>query len=172
MGKTLEFIVPFKGLSLGFHEFTYEVNDLFFEEIDYSEIKKGEVKVALELEIQETMLIFKFKIDGSVEVNCDRCLEAFNYPINGEQQLFVQFGASYKEETDEIIIIPEDEHEINITPIIYEYIHLLLPLQKMHFEDENGETTCNKEMLKKLNAISEEDQIDPRWDILKKLKKN
>lgn len=172
MGKTLEFIIPFKGLSLGFHEFTYEVNDLFFEEIDYSQIKKGEVKVDLELEIQETMLIFNFKINGSVEVDCDRCLEAFDYPINGNQQLFVQLGESYKEETDEIIIIPKDDHEINITPIIYEYIHLLLPLQKMHFDDENGEMTCNKEMLKKLHTISEDDQIDPRWDILKKLKKD
>jgi len=168
----MEFIIPFKGLSLGFHEFTYEVNDLFFEEIDYSEIKRGEIKVDLELEIQETMLIFNFKIDGSVEVDCDRCLEAFNYPINGEQRLFIQFGASYKEETDEMITIPKDDHEINIAPIIYEYIQLLLPLQKMHFDDENGEMTCNKEMLEKLNAISKEEEIDPRWEILKKLKKD
>lgn len=168
----MEFVIPFKGLSLGFHEFTYEVNDLFFEEIDYSEIKKGEVRVDLELEIQETMLIFNFKINGSVEVDCDRCLDAFNYPIAGEQQLFVQFGASYKEETDEVIIIPKDDHEINIAPIIYEYIQLLLPLQKMHFNDENGEMTCNKEMLEKLNLTSEEEEIDPRWEILKKLKKD
>ena len=100
MAKTKEFIIPFKGLGLGFHEFTFEVSKKFFEEIEYSEIKNGSINVGLTLEKQETMMVFNFTIDGEIGVNCDRCLEPFDYLVNGQQQLIVQFGESYKEETD------------------------------------------------------------------------
>ncbi len=172
MGKASEFTIPFKGLSTGFHEFTYEVNHLFFEEIKYSEIKKGQIEIGLTLEKQETMLVLNFRIDGLVEVNCDRCLEPFNYPISGEQQLIVQFGNSFKEETDEIIIIPENDHEINIAPFVYEYVYLLLPLQTIHPENKDGDMTCDNEVIERLNRLNKHNQTDPRWDTLKKLKKN
>ena len=170
MAKTKEFIIPFKGLGLGFHEFTFEVSKKFFEEIEYSEIKNGSINVGLALEKQETMMVFNFTIDGEIGVNCDRCLEPFDYLVNGQQQLIVQFGESYKEETDEIIIIPENEYEFNIAPIIYEYIYLLKPIQCIHPDDDEGYTTCNSEVMDKLNNINSQEQTDPRWDALKELK--
>lgn len=172
MARTKEFIIPFKGLALGFHEFSFEIDKTFFEEIEYSEIENGKLSIALSFEKQENMLVLNFSIDGGIEVNCDRCLEAFMLPVNGTQQLIVQFGESYKEETDEIIILPEHEHEFNIAPYLYEYIYLLKPIQCMHPDDEEGEIGCSSEIIDKLNDLNSQETIDPRWEELKKLKKD
>ena len=42
-----DFIIPFVGLNEGIHDFTFNVDDKFFESFDYSEIKKGKVEVLL-----------------------------------------------------------------------------------------------------------------------------
>ena len=173
MGYLKDFVIPFEGLSIGNHDFTFNVNRLFFEEIEYSEIENGNISVQLDFEKQESMLILLFQIKGEVEVECDRCTEKFNYPIEGEQQLLIQFGESFQEESGELIIISRGENEIDLAPYIYEYINLMLPIQRMHPDDSNGESTCNPEMLEKLDELTvNERQIDPRWDALKKLKKN
>ncbi len=173
MSYLKDFIIPFEGLSIGNHEFDFDVNQLFFEEIAYSEIRNGSVNVKLDFDKQETMLILSFSIDGNVEVQCDRCTDNFNYPIQGDQQLIVQFGDHFVEEDSEIIVIPRTDSEINLAPYIYEYIFLMLPIQRIHPDDNLGNSTCNKEMLEKLEKLSfSEKHDDPRWDVLKKLKKN
>ena len=57
---------------------------------------------------------------------------------------------------------------------VYESIMLALPIQVLHPDDENGNSTCNPEILKIMNEHSpdakKEDEIDPRWEALKKLK--
>lgn len=170
MAKTKEFIIPFKGLGLGFHEFSFEIDKSFFDDIEYSEIENGFISVDLNFEKQENMLVFDFSIHGEIEVNCDRCLEAFHLPIKGQQQLIVQFGESYKEETDEIIILPEHEYEFNIAPFLYEYIYLMKPLQCIHPEGKNSESMCSSEVMDKLNELNNRKTTDPRWDALKKFK--
>lgn len=165
------FIIPFKGLGIGNHKFTFVVDDLFFEKIEYSEIKKGKINVELLFEKQENMFVLNFQIDGNIQVKCDRCSDDFYLPIKGDQQLFIQFGNSFEEKTDEIIIIPRNDFEIDLAPYIYEYIILILPIQRLHINEPNGKSQCNQAMLDRLNQLSErEHQSDPRWDALKKLK--
>jgi Uncharacterized ACR, COG1399. len=41
--------------------------------------------------------------------------------------LSLKFGKEYSEESDEIVIIPEDDGEINIAWFLYEFIVLSLP---------------------------------------------
>ncbi len=170
MGKQKDFIIPFVGLGLGFHEFTYEVNDVFFENFEYSEIKKGNVNVSLSFEKQESMFVLDFQIKGTVNIECDRCLEDYNQDISSSQQLIIQFGETYNEESDEIITIPENAYEIDVAPYIYEYIHLSLPIRRVHSGLKDGSSGCNQKVIKKLNEHSESEQTDPRWDVLKKLK--
>ena len=54
---------------------------------------------------------------------------------------------------------------------IYEYIQLALPIKRVHTDDSEGNSTCDPEMLKKLNEfiVEEENNTDPRWDELRKL---
>jgi len=146
------------------------INNKFFEAIEYAELEKGLVDVSLDLIKQERMMIFEFNFKGSVEVLCDRCLEPFDQTIEGQERLIVKLGERFEEQTDEVIIISESDYEFDTSPYIYEYISLLLPMQHIHPDDENGNSTCDKDMLDRLSSDNNEHESDPRWDVLKKLK--
>lgn len=172
MNYLKKFIIDFKGLSIGDHDFNYEIDDKFFECFEYSEIKKGDLKVNITLEKQERMLILNFRINGFVNIICDRCLEYYKQTISGEKILIIKSGENKHEETDEILILPESEYNINVSKYIYEYIVLLLPLKHVHPIDENGNSGCNKDMLEKIKLLSKKKKYDNRWDALKKIKNN
>ena len=169
--KTLkDFFIPFKGLSIGIHKYTFDINDKFFEEIEYSEFSKGNLIAGLSLEKQERMIILHFSIKGNVVVQCDRCLEDLDYPVDIDETLYVKFGENKDEETDEILIISGSEYQLDISKLINEYITLAMPIRHVHEDDENGVSLCNVEALKKLEEHSEKHKIDPRWEKLKNIK--
>ena len=85
--------------------------------------------------------------------------------------MIVKFGEKTYEETDEILIIPETDHQIDLSHYVYEYINLLLPVKRIHQEDKNGNSTCNPEVIKKLKDLENQNSTDLRWNELKKLKK-
>jgi uncharacterized metal-binding protein YceD (DUF177 family) len=133
---------------------------------------------------------FVFILSGEVYVPCDRCLDDILIETNSTNRLIVKFGLEYSEESDEIVIIPEDEGEINIAWFLYEFVMLGLPMKHVHAPGK-----CNKMMSSKLNKhkavaadVDSEDNMDvddtdfddsveedtnevtdPRWDALKGL---
>jgi uncharacterized metal-binding protein YceD (DUF177 family) len=128
------------------------------------------------------MMSLTFKISGTVKVNCDLCTGEFDLPLSGEYKLIVKVGGSDSgDEDDDIITVAANEHELDLTQYIYEYIVLTLPIKRVHPEDKNGNSTCDKDMLEKVQKyITEEeksddnddDESDPRWDGLKGIKLN
>ena len=108
-----------------------------------------------------------------------------NYSINnldvGKYRLIVnyigfeKFGEEYNDENIDILIVPHGEYEVNIQQYIYETIVLAIPSKLVHPGVEDG--TLDSEILKKLEELSpklkdkkeKEDEIDPRWNTLKKL---
>jgi len=165
-----QFVIRFSGLSIGNHQYKFIIDEKFFENFDFSEIKNGKITVDILLNKQETMFILNFIINGTVNVTCDRCLEPFDLDINGKEKLIVKFGKEKFEETDEILIIPESDNKINISQYIYEYINLLLPYKRVHPDNADGKSLCNQEVIKKIKKFSKSKTIDPRWEKLKDIK--
>ena len=168
-----DYSIPFTGLKLGKHQFEYDVNDAFFNEFEYSLVKKADLKCRVELEKQETMLILTFDIAGTIDANCDRCLAQYPQQVDIHEQQVAKFSEEELGEDEEIIVLTKNDHEINIAGLIYEYINVALPFITVC--DNEGETPyCDKEMLDSLNKLSanteQNEQIDPRWDALKKIK--
>ena len=163
-----QFVIPFSGLKAGSYQYEFDIDDEFFEQFDPSEIQKAEVKVKVDLERQQRMLVFRFHIEGTIRVPCDRCLQEFSQPIRGDERLIVKFGEEHREETEDIFIITENEHSLDLSPFIYEYIQLLIPYRKVHGTDKNGQSLCDPEVTKYIS--DEEEQTDPRWEALKALK--
>ena len=161
-----EFVIPFVGLKEGMHDYSFEIDDRFFESFEYSETGHGRVHVNVSLERKERMLIFTFAFKGFVTVPCDRCAMDMDHPVEGHERLIVKFGHEFIEESDEIIVIPDTESHIDISPYIYEYIILALPMKRVHPEGEEG---CDPEAIEKLNRHSS-GETDPRWEALKQLK--
>ena len=173
MEKKNEFLIPVCGLALGSHSFSYEINDDFFEGMDYSEIQQGRVNVRLDVDRQETMLVLHFDLEGSVRVACDRCADEFDLPIESRQDFFIKLGTENAEESDDVAVVSAELSEYDIRPLVYEYIILAIPMHRVHPEGE-----CNPEVLAMLSqetiAADEEatDEIDPRWAALKDINLN
>ncbi len=159
------------------NNFNYEITNDFFECFDYGDIKEGAVDCNLDIIKENDTYTFLFHFEGKVKVTCDRCLDEFDYSIKQDYKLFVKQGNYTNEDAEDIVILSFEENEINISQYIYEYIHLALPLQKIHPDDKKGKSTCNAEMLKKIEELSQQEEsnnqeIDPRWDVLKKMNFN
>ncbi|WP_231490998.1 DUF177 domain-containing protein [Pedobacter sp. Leaf170] len=176
MNPLKQFSVPFTGLKLGSHHFEYELDDTFFGAFEYSMIKNGNLKVDLELEKQETMLLLKFKVLGTVNLDCDKCLSEFALPINLYERQIVKFAEDELESDDEeIISLSRKETSIDISKPLYEMINVAVPYIK---NCEQAGKECDQEMIDRLEQLSidkqaeENEQIsDPRWEALNKLKK-
>jgi len=165
-----EFILPIAGLAVGNKHYTFDLGRKFPELFGDSELMDCEVHVDLLFDKRENMIEMHFDINGWVEVPCDRCADEYHQEIEGMQTLILKYGDHYEEESDEIIIIPTDLHEFDVSQLIYEYMVLLLPIRRVHPEDETGNSSCNPEVIKRLEQLRIEEVSDPRWEALKNLK--
>ena len=158
MGKFKLYNVDLKNLSPGVHEFEYLLENKFFVDIDGTEVQKGKVKVHLTVKRSSMMFEMNFQIEGVVVVPCDRCLDDMEIPIDTHNRLVVKFGKEYAEESDEVVVIPEEEGAINLAWFLYEFIALAVPMKHVHAPGK-----CNKAMsskLKKHTARSSDETED------------
>ena len=160
------------GLGDGEHDFLFELDQQFFVLFEHPDIKDGKVDAKVVFEKKAGVLALHFSLAGEVVVICDRCLEAFKTGIDTSQTIYVKWGEEAGEIEDDVLIVGRDEHEIEVGQYLYEFVILALPYQRVHPEDKDGYSTCNPDMLKKLEAhqAQETDQsemTDPRWDVLK-----
>jgi len=170
-----EFVIQYVGLKIGKHHFEYKVEQTFFEHFEYEDFNAVNINVDLELEKKATLLELHFKISGWVNVNCDLTNEPYNQTLENEFDLVVNFGDEYNDEHIDILIVPHGTYEINIQQYIYELIILAVPIKRIHPGVEDG--TLDSEILEKLEELSpglkenkdKEEDIDPRWNTLKKL---
>ena len=165
-----QFVIPFVGLSNGYHQFDYRIDEEFFAAFGNSEIKEALVHVGLNLEKQERMLVLHFSVNGKVNVLCDRCLGAFDMPISTNEEYFVRFGHEHKEENENVLVIAENETHIDVASLIYDYICLQLPFRIVHPEDDEGNSQCDPEVLAKIAQLSAPKEQNSPWDALKNLK--
>lgn len=164
-----DFVIPFVGLSSGEHHFEYHIDDKFFESFEFSEIKQANINVNVTLEKRERMMVFTFDILGTLRVTCSRCLDEFDYPVDIQETLYIKFGQEYAEEDDNVIIIPESESHFDISPFIYDYLNLAVPYRVVHPDDENGQSACDPDVIKRIEALTGNKLPDSRWDKLKDL---
>ena len=166
MEKDNEFLIPVSGLALGVHHFKFDIKDDFFADMDYSEVKQADVTVDLEVLREELMMTLNFHVEGKVLVPCDRCADEFFIPIQSDQVFYIKFGAEGVEESDDVVVMPAEEHAFDVRSLIYEYIILSIPMYRVHPEGE-----CNPEVLALLShdeePSDEETKTDPRWAALK-----
>jgi len=158
-----EFLIPFIGLKIGKHLFDFEVGNSFFESMEYSIIEQGNVKVTLELDKKETMMIALFHAEGIINTLCDRCNTPMDLEIDGGYKLIYKFGLE-EEEDEMLVVLHPDSYQIDIANPIYELITTQLPLRVLHDEGE-----CDEEMWELLqqhivNPEDEEDLDDEDWD--------
>jgi uncharacterized protein len=162
------------GLSNKEHDFQFEIGDEFFRKFGTDLVSEGKFLADLVLTKHETFIEVEFKIKGSTRLICDRSLEPFDFPMESKNNIVFKYGDDFQEVTEEIIIIPRDTATLELGQYIYEFISLGVPLKKLHpkFQDEADDDSEGKIVYtsKPSEEKEEKEDIDPRWNILKKLK--
>ncbi len=167
-------------INLQIKEYAYEFlgENAFFEAIEQPFIKKGKFKALVSLEKSETMIQLRFDIKGTVELECDRSLDLFDYDFETVEKLILKFGESNEELSDEIVVIPRYTEDYNIAQTLFDFIYFALPTKKLHpryqEQTEDDDTESEGKLIYSSNATQDESAqekaIDPRWAALAKLK--
>lgn len=173
MGKR-PYTISFGGLPVGLHEFEFDVDGTFFTQFAHPEISKADLQVKALLTKQNNLLQLHVDIDGSVDLDCDRCMKTFPYPVSASEDLVIKHGEP-AESNDEILVIPEGQEEFDVAQYLYEYVSLAIPARRVPCELDADAFACDKQMLSKLeslktNAPQEEGPNNPLWEQLNKLK--
>jgi len=170
MEPLIEYTIPFQGLRDGLHQFEFLVEGSFFRLFESSLVKECSLVVNVEMDKRPDMLIFYFNVSGSIESNCDRCLQKINLPVTGRHRLLVKPGEGESEDP-EIILIDPGAHNLNIAPYVYEFICLSIPMTSVYDCENDEEVKCNEEMLSYLEAKGQQEKPgNPIWDELKNFK--
>lgn len=167
------------------YQYQYHIDQEFFKNFENSLVERGDLQAEVRLDKQENLIGLSFYIAGTVELECDRSLEKFDYPVKIDEKLLFQYGPEEQELTEEIVIITRNTQNINVAQYIYEFIGLAIPMKKLHpkYEGDDNPLTEGEIVYTSEHRGAEEgnnrssedstvdDNIDPRWNVLKNLKK-
>lgn len=158
------------------YQYEFRIDPSFFSQFEESEIKKGSLNCLIVLRKTESFIETIFHIQGNVELECDRSLEKFDHSIDLNRRMVFKYGDEDKEIDDEVELISRNRQSIDMSQFIYEFISMGIPMKKLH-PKYNNENQDNDEQLFYSSIVdgsepeNNEEEIDPRWETLKKLKK-
>ena len=180
MDKLKNYDIAFTGLKNGKHEFDFEITQAFFDLFETEkEFTDSKINVHAILDKHSTFLEFHITTEGNLTLECDITGEAFEHPIENNIKVLVKFGEEYDDSDEEVITIPFSDYVFNISQLVYENVMLSVPMKKIspNVTDEDIDILDrfspkfeDEEDIVEENDNSEEN-IDPRWEALKKFKK-
>ena len=157
-GGNNKYSIDYMSLPNGLHTFDFEVDDTLFSDMESNEIKGGNCKVHACLNCSDSKLDVNIVISGSVIVECDRCLEDCNIPVDFSGLLTVRFSDLQHDYDGDVMWIAKGD-QLSLKQYIYESIVISLPYRRVH--EEGG---CNPEMMARFTAaeidIEEEEALD------------
>lgn len=124
------FVVNLNSLKPGANHFKVLIGKEFFDSFENGEVLNASLQVEFSVFSHGSSASVSCRIEGSVSVCCDRCLEELPLAVNTE------FEEKYM----------PDSAELDISQDVYDYICCSLPLQRVHPEGE-----CNEETIKYLS---------------------
>lgn len=122
---------------------------------------------------RQILLHSSFRAEGSFV--CDRCLESFTRSLAGEYRiLYVPEGTSIPAEAveGEVQTVPADAQVITLDEDVRQFLQLAVPSKLLCQDDCRGLCPrCGKNWNTE-PCTCDQQEIDPRWDALKKLTKS
>ena len=170
MEELKEFCIPFSSLKLGSNFFNFKIENSFFEAFNYPRYESCNVNLSLDFRKENSVMDLRFYYQGKTIVNCDRCLDLVSIDFSFEFNYLIKFLYQNEEITkDDIIYLPEESYEYNISHLFYEHFLLNFPKKVVHKKNE-----CNNKQVKLMEQYLKRDsdsEFDPRWEKLKAFKK-
>lgn len=174
MKALIGYKIPFAGLKNGIHHFTFEVDEDFFQHFEGSLINKSKLVADLDFDKSSTMLVLDFTFKGTIQTICDRCVEEVDLAISGEHQFIIKIQDAPGEDV-EVIYIDSSETGLDVSPFVYEALHLNIPLKKACELNEEDLPSCGFNAEDYFQDSEPETEIDEIvendvWSALKDIK--
>ncbi|MBQ9411375.1 MAG: hypothetical protein IJU21_07190 [Bacteroidales bacterium] len=123
-------IIPLNGWAAGGREFRFTAGSEFFQMFGNQEILDANVVVLVSVNKEGSHKVEAgIRLNGSVTVQCDRCLEPLVIPIDEAPE------EAFKPGTVEV--------DWDLSQEVYDYICLAMPLQRVHPEGQ-----CNPDTVR------------------------
>ena len=166
MEKLDSYKVNLKGMPSDTVSYQWHVDDDFFSAVQGPEVQHGALDVALRVKRTSGAYELTFQLDGTVKVQCDRCLELMDQPIQARGELRVRLGDEFSDDGD-LVTIPYEDGTFNVAWNLYEMIALEIPLRHVHADGPCASQDDGEEA-----GDETPKPTDSRWDELKKLMTN
>ena len=165
--------IKLNGLKDGSYINSFRIRGEFFETLNSSEIKLVDIDIDTMLKVENRRYNLEIKSNGIViDIPCDICTEKINIPISSKINYIIKKGIEKDLGDENVIFVDEKDKELILDSILYEMIVLAFPTKRQHQLNAINDEECNKEMVNLINkySVKENNNIDPRWEALKKLK--
>lgn len=162
----------------GDHRDSFEIDSAFFEAFENPVVTEAELRIDLEIQKTDTHLDIRFHLHGQADLTCDRCLEPFSFGLDAENRIIYSFDESMDFKGYEVMYVDRQESHLSLVQELYDFISLSIPFRKV---PDPSVHLCAPDVLDFLGLDEqgrpkvsfqpkEEQEIDPRWEALKKLK--
>jgi uncharacterized metal-binding protein YceD (DUF177 family) len=176
--KVLEaFQIPIIALEDKSYHYTFSGDDAFFAAFEQDWVEKGQFAVTADLTKSALMIQVQMNITGTIELICDRSLEAFNYPFEVNEKLIFKYSDHSEDLGDNLFLLDRKEPKLNLSQDIFDFIALEVPMKKLHPRFVADEDAASTDMFIYTTDQADEkpasptyEVIDPRWAALQKLK--
>lgn len=140
--------------------------------LESSEELSEKIHVSMKIDRRNKDLFMRFNVNTSIKIECDRCLDKFDYKIDGQTAtLFTSNKKLTGPEQDSVRLIDEHSAEIEIDEDVRDAVLLNLPIKAICKEDCKGICQCGQNLNYEKCTCTDE-RIDPRWEGLLKLRNN
>ena len=151
------FIIPLNGLTAGKNEFFLYAGKEFFDSFENEEIFDADLQIRILVEKSGRYIGVDCDIEGDLTVECDRCLDMVDMPVDVQVRLSVKFGEQEDSEIShdaerEVIFVKNDDAQLDMSQIVYDYACLALPMQRTH--EVGG---CNPDAMKYYSMSGQSD---------------
>jgi uncharacterized protein len=163
--------IPVLHLEDGIHCFEETINS---ESLDFyrENIYPHPLQVQAELNKFQKNIQCSIKITSRAQFNCDRCLKEIEQPVKIHFNILLHIDKTALETDEEDVIhVPADVVEIDITERIVEQLILAIPMKTLCSADCKGICGGCGVDLNFGECQCGEAPPDPRWEKLKELKK-
>jgi uncharacterized metal-binding protein YceD (DUF177 family) len=150
MGIAQKYSIAYHAMTKGHHSLDVAVDGELFREMESTEVKDAACDVHIEVERMDSGLNLQVAITGKAVVECDRCLEDCDIPIDFNGELAVRFSDTVSDYDGEQMWIAQGE-ELSLAQYIYESIIISLPYRRVHADGE-----CNPDMLARFTPANNE----------------
>ncbi len=161
MNNRRAYEIAFVGLKPGVHEYHYDIDDKFFVQYDEQDFTNCHAHIKLLIDKKSGFLMLKFDVDGTADALCDRCGNTLTVKLWDEFNIVVKMAdepekMNEQEEDPDVYYISKTESHLYVADWIYEFINLSIPSQKICADDASGKSTCNEEVINKLEQMKNE----------------